>query len=212
MVKRESVPHKMEKRLLEHLFTSRVRVDLLTFLLMRPQESFHIRALASKIEAQYSAVWKELINLEHIGLLTSEAVGGRKIYSINPECPILPELRAMVLKTTGAGDLIRSALKNISGIQAAFLFGSFAAGSADAQSDIDLMIIGQVALEDMGEAISGIEAELRREVNYLVHTAQEWDIRLAANDPLAHNIMQGSRILLIGDEDAIRRSAAQRAD
>ena len=198
--------------MLERLFTSRVRVDLLSLLLMRPQESFHIRALASMLEAQYSAVWKELNNLEHVGLLTSESVGGRKIYRINPDFPILPELRTMVLKTTGAGDVIRSALKQLSGIQAAFLFGSFAAGNADAQSDIDLMIIGRVTLEDLGEAISGIEAELGREVNYLVHTAGEWQARLATNDPLAHNIMQGSRILLIGDEDALRRFAPQPED
>ena len=167
--------------MLEHLFTSRVRVDLLTLLLMRPQESFHIRALASMLEAQYSAVWKELNNLEHIGLLTSESVGGRKLYCINPDFPILAELRTMILKTTGAGDVIRSALKRLSGTQAAFLFGSFAAGTADALSDIDLMIIGKVALEDLGEAIAGLETELGRDINYLVHTAQEWDAKLATN-------------------------------
>ena len=48
----------------------------------------------------------------------------------------------MVLKTTGIGDLLRAALANVAGIACAFVYGSVAAGDDNADSDIDIMIVG----------------------------------------------------------------------
>lgn len=82
-----------------------MRVQLLSHFLLHPETRDHIRALASQVDAQYSAVWKELNNLEEAGLLKSETLGGRKIFTLNSQYPILPELRNIILKTVGAGDL-----------------------------------------------------------------------------------------------------------
>jgi len=54
-----------------------------------------------------STVWKELARLENSGLLTSEHRGNSKVHQVNPDCPIAPELRQMVLKTEGVGRTIR---------------------------------------------------------------------------------------------------------
>jgi len=69
---------------LERIFSSRVRIQLLSHFLMHPDAREHIRALASRVDAQYNAVWKELRNLENAGLLQSESIGGRKVYTLNP--------------------------------------------------------------------------------------------------------------------------------
>ena len=44
---------------------------------------------------------RELANLEHIGLLTSEKRGNLKYYSANRNSPIYDEIKGIILKTTG---------------------------------------------------------------------------------------------------------------
>jgi hypothetical protein len=62
------------------------------------------------------------------------------LFWLNPECPILPELRALILKTVAASNYIRQFLSGLDGVQASFIFGSFAQDEPDAHSDLDLMI------------------------------------------------------------------------
>jgi biotin operon repressor len=130
--------------MLQALFSSRVR--LLTLFLLNPETCFYARALAQRIGAQYSAVWKELKRLEQAGVLLSESSPTSKSYYVNPRLAILPELRAIILKTVGAGDILRRGLERSGQIQAAFVYGSFAAGDADPQSDGCISVWGQVLL------------------------------------------------------------------
>lgn len=151
---------------LEKLFSSRVRIPLLSHFLLHSDRRDHIRALASEMHTLYSAGWKELNNLEEAGWLKSEAIGGRKEYWLNPDSPILPELRTILLKTIGAGDLARESMQDIEGIQVAFVFGFFAEGEIDAQSDLDPMLIGDPDVAQHTQVIDDLEGRLAREVHY----------------------------------------------
>lgn len=186
---------------LERLFSSRVRIQLLSLFLLHPDRREHIRALASEIEAQYSAVWKELNNLEEAGLLVSEEVGGRKVYALSPDSPILPELRNILLKTLGAGELARDSVTDIEGLEAAFIFGSFAEGEVDAESDLDLMLIGDPDVAQVAQVIDDLEGRLAREVNYALFTLEEWNSRLEEEDPFATDVRAGAKVMLVGSED-----------
>jgi predicted nucleotidyltransferase len=197
--------------MLEALFSSRVRVRLLTIFLLNPEMSFHASALAQTVGAQYSAVWKELSNLERAGLLLSESSAHTKAYRVNPRCPILPELRAIVLKTVGAGDAIRQAFADLGTIDAAFIYGSFAAGDLDRQSDIDVMIIGKVNLTRLASVIARLEKDLGRAVNYIAYTPEEWAEKRRAREPFVTNVLASPKIMLIGDEDALRAARTTRA-
>jgi len=189
--------------LLERIFSSRVRIRLLSHFLLHPDARDHIRALANEVDAQYSAVWKELNNLEKAGLLQSEEVGGRRVFRLNTRAAIIPELRNILLKTTGVGDLIRRAFRDFEGVEAAFIFGSFAEGTIDAESDLDLMIIGDLEVAAVAPVIDDLEGEIARSVNYILLTRKEWNSRIEENDPLIANIKKASKIMLIGTQDDI---------
>ena len=96
--------------MLERLLTPRVRVKLITLFILHPEREYYIRALESVVGAWYSAIWKELKNLEQAGLLLSKSDGGRRVFRLNPSYPLLGELRSILLKTVAAGDWIRRAL------------------------------------------------------------------------------------------------------
>lgn len=202
----------MEGPVLEALFSSRVRVRLLTIFLLNPGSRFHARALARMVEAQYSAIWKELNNLERVGLLLSESSANAKSYQLNPRFSILPELRSIILKTAGAGDMIRRELEGFGQVEAAFVYGSFAAGDADHQSDIDLMLVGKVDLVRLAPIIARLEKDLGRAVNYTACTPEEWREKQRKREPFVANVLNSPKVMLIGDEDALRTTRAARAN
>ena len=201
-----------QENVFERLFASRVRVALIAYFVLHPGERLHVRALEKIVGAQYSAVWRELRNLEVAGLVASEKIAGSRFYELAPEFPLLAELRSMVLKTVGIGDAVRKSLVKLRGIDAAFIFGSFADGSADSSSDLDLMILGDLELENVSSAISDLESELNRPVNYVLYSLQEWRSRLDHEDAFATNVMAGTKLMLIGSEDGLRRSLSSESN
>ena len=58
--------------MLEKLFSSRVRVKLLTLFTTRPAEWFYLREIVRLTDESYNSVRLELMKLAELGLLNSE--------------------------------------------------------------------------------------------------------------------------------------------
>ena len=189
--------------MLETLLSSRVRTKVLKSLVLSPQRGYNAHQLSIDIHENYSAVWKELVRLEKAGILNSTVKSNAKEYELNPDCPIASELRSIVLKTAGIGTLVQSSLQKAEGVKALFIFGSFAAGSADQLSDLDLMVIGQVDLENFSQIIAQLETETGRAVNYIIFTESEWIDKKEKQDAFIDHILEAPKIMLIGDENEL---------
>ena len=190
--------------MLQALFSSKVRVKLLTHFFSHPEEPFYARSLARQAGEHYNAVWQELNNLERIGLLLSERDANVKHYRLNPDFPIYGELKRIIFKTSGLGQALREALDHLGSVEWAFIYGSVAAGGEDSLSDVDLMLIGEVDLLTLSPLIARLEDQLGRPINYLALTHTELAQRLADGDPFTQNVLAGPKIMLIGDGDALR--------
>ena len=197
--------------MLQNLFSSRVRVALLTHLFTHPDEPFYARELARRLDVHYNAVWRELSNLETLGLLTSERQASAKVYRLNPAFPIYEELKRIILKTTGLGEVLRQELGRLGSVEWAFVYGSVAAGDEDLRSDIDLLLVGQVDLMALSEVIARLEEQLGRAINYVVLSRHELARRLAEDEPFLTNVLAGPKIMLIGEENGLREAAATAA-
>lgn len=189
--------------MLTNLFSSRVRAKVLAAFFLSPGERHNASKLSQKLGENYSAVWKELVRLEGLGILSSDPRGISKEYQVNEGCPITPELRSIVLKTEGIGKVIKEMLQKMDRVKEAFIYGSFASREADASSDIDLMIIGEIDLEQLGSVISRLEKELNRPINYIVISEEERNIKKAIKDPFWENVQSAPKVMLIGGEHAI---------
>lgn len=86
--------------MLEKLFSSRVRVSLLSVFLSHPDRRFYGRELERITEEHQNAIWRELRSLSELGLLTAQAEGKMKYYLVNRHFPLYTELRALVFKAT----------------------------------------------------------------------------------------------------------------
>jgi uncharacterized protein len=171
--------------------------------MMAPGKDFNAWELSNLTQENYSAIWKELVHLERIGVLFSKQRGRSKIYQPNPACPILPELKSIVLKTEGIVKVLHEHLIGVNSIVAAFIYGSYAAGEADLLSDLDLMIIGEVNLSQFASMISELERELNRSINYVIFTKAELEMKIANDDPFIRNVIQSPKVMLMGDDRAL---------
>lgn len=189
--------------MLESLFSSRVRAKLLTVFMLSPGEGYNAWDLADLLDENYSAIWKELVHLARLKILISEYRGRSKIYRVYSECPILPELRSIVLKTEGVGKVIHQRLSGMGAVRAAFIYGSYASGEADLHSDLDLMVIGEVNLAQFAALITDLEKELKRPINYVIFSEKEWALKVSEEDPFVWNVIHSPKVILIGDEHAI---------
>lgn len=185
---------------MEAIIGSRSRVKLLTLFLLNPGKRFYVREVERLTGENINSIRRELKNLEAIGLLKSHREGNLRYYSVDQEMSIYPELRDIFLKTEGAAELLGQDITPLGDIQAAFIYGSFARGEAGPSSDIDIIVIGMVDEDALIVAVRETEKRLKREINYVLLTPEEFRSRKKKKDPFITNVLTEERIMLAGDE------------
>ena len=184
----------------------KVRGLILAIFLVSPDSTHHMREVTRMVNAGQGAVQRELRQLSEAGILMRERRGRQVHYRANTECPIYPELRGLVLKTVGLVDVLRSALAPVADrIDVAFVYGSFAKGTANGGSDVDVMIMGEISLSEAVAVLTAAQETLGREVNPSVYPAEEVRQRLAAGQHFMTTVLREPRLYLVGDSDALGR-------
>lgn len=119
-------------KVLQALFTSRARVDVLKLFFLQSSRRHYVREVAALTEQPLRAVQRELARLEGAGILHSQMEGIQKYYQADRNSPVFSELRALLVKTAGFALTLRDALSEDGGlIRIAFIFGSFAKGTEE---------------------------------------------------------------------------------
>lgn len=194
--------------LLEQLLGSRLRAKLLGWLFSHPGERFFVRQLAVLLGEDSTNLSRELARLAEWRIITGSREGQQKFFQVNTDAPVFPELRGLVLKTSGLGDLIRESLAPLADrIHVALVFGSLAAGKADTASDVDLLVVGDVSLRELVEALSPIQNRLGREVNPMVYPVPEFREKLGQGHRFLTSVMEGPKLFLIGSPHELERLA-----
>ena len=185
--------------MLGSLLLGKTRLSILSLLFSQPERRLYLRQIIRLAGAGQGAVQRELARLVRAGILIKTREGNLAYYQVNRAVPVFEELRGIVQKTAGIADLLRVALLPLSdSIQQAFLYGSTARGTEHAESDIDLMVIGDVSFFDVVSAVSPLQETLGREINPTVFMADEFEKRLAARDHFLSQVMQDERVDVIG--------------
>jgi uncharacterized protein len=187
---------------------SRLRARLLGWLLSHPGERYFVRQLAGLLQEDSTNLSRELSRLEALGIVRGSREGLQKYFLANSDSPIYPELRGLVLKTSGVGEILKQALRSISDrITAAFVFGSVAAGKESAQSDVDLFVAGDVSLAEVVGAVAPVQDQLGREVNPVVYPVAELRAKLERDHHFLQSVFAGPKIALWGDTSELERLA-----
>lgn len=193
--------------MLQALFTSKVRIELLSTFFLHDERDFYVRQLERITGEDYKNITLELRNLESIGLLHSRKEGNLKYYSLNKGFLLYEEVKSIIAKTRGVAPTLKKALSEQKDIEFAFIYGSLASGQNTAKSDIDLMVIGKIPLEHLLIILREPERALERDINPSLYDFSEIKERLEEKDPFITQVLNGPKILLVGDERKIRKIA-----
>jgi predicted nucleotidyltransferase len=191
--------------MLEALFSSKARVKLLRLLLLNPGCRYYLRELAQKTGLPVYSVQVEVKRLTEAGILEKEISGRQTYYTVNEHCPIVPELRSIFIKTTGIADVLKASISKLSDrINYAFIYGSFAKGTQTQDSDVDIMVIGDVTFREAVSALRPAQDDLGREVNPSVYSLSEFGDRVRKADHFISTVLDEPKIFIVGDEDGFR--------
>lgn len=187
---------------------SKTQRQVLGLLFGNPERSYYLNEIIQFAGVGIGSVQRELEKLAGVGLLSVRKIGNQKHYQANHESPIFEELRGIVLKTFGIGDVLRQALVEVADqIRVAFVFGSVAKGTDTAGSDIDLMIIAEnFSYHQVFSILAAIEGKLGRTVSPTLYTPAEFQLKLAADNNFLKRIVERPKIFLIGTPDDLPES------
>jgi hypothetical protein len=87
--------------ILEPLFSSSARVEVLALFLMNPGRAFYQREIERETGQPIRAVQREVERFEGAGLLLRSAEGNRVLFQLNPAFPLAAELRSLFQKALG---------------------------------------------------------------------------------------------------------------
>ena len=191
---------------LAELLSSRARAEIFRLLLSGTGEELHVREIERRSGLNDSTLRQELRKLVRLDLVQSRRDSNRVYYRAKTESPLYPEIRNLVLKTSGLSDVLKSAFTD-KRIRVAFVFGSIARGEEKTGSDVDLMVIGEIGLRQLTGLLSGVSVRIGREINPHVFSMKEFSRRKATKDHFLTQVLESPKIFIIGNENELKAMA-----
>ncbi len=185
------------------LITSKSRIGLLEFFLKHSREMFHVREIVRQTEDEINAIRRELQFLEKKGILMREPRANRVYYQLNKNYIFFYDLLVMGVKSIGLGKEVLDNRIKLGKIKYAMFSGRFARRMEASPDHVDFLIVGTIVLPELAILVRSEENRLNTEINYTAMTEEEFIFRKQRKDPFIAAILAGSRIMLIGDEEAM---------
>jgi predicted nucleotidyltransferase len=192
---------------LARVLASSALAHLVLYFVLHPDSAPHFRGLQRATGISSRSLQHELVRLQELGMIRRERDGKLVRYPRVPDHPRWFVFRDLVREFAEPKTLLRTALVEVPGIDAAFIFGSFARGDMDERSDIDVFAIGD-DLEEPGPELvlaagtSEASVLLGHEVNVTRYTRDKLEARQEGG--FLRSVLAGPKKWLVGDESVLR--------
>ncbi len=191
---------------LSEILSSRARAAVFSLLFIDRKKELHGREIQRRSELNDSTIRQELKKLVRLDLVKGRKDGNRIYYRANRDNPLYPEIRNLVIKTSGIAHVLRNVLSD-ERIHAAFVFGSIAVGEESAGSDVDLLVIGEIGFRALSELLSDCSEEIGREINPYVMTREEYGRRIRSEEHFISHVMTSPKIFIVGAQNDLETMA-----
>jgi predicted nucleotidyltransferase len=186
----------------------KTRRAVLSVLYSHTDESFYLRQLVRITGIGVGAMQRELKQLTESDIIRRLQIGRQIFFQANTDCPVFKELRDLIIKTIGVGDVLRSALVPLAErIQIAFIYGSLARGEETRGSDLDVLVVGDLTFAEVVSAISPLQETLSREINPSVYPLKEFRSKVSEGQHFISTVLEAPKIFVIGDNNELEKLA-----
>ena len=188
-------------QILEKLFESVPKVRLLRLFMHNPEEAYALQDIAKRAQVRASVARQELSKLMATGMVKHRIAkisvpkrGGiaykkEKVFQIDTDFPLLPELRDLVIKSSVASrKKILQQIRGIGHVKLAVLSGVFI-NSDTARTD--LLIVGDdIKKGRLDSFLARTESELGKSVQHTLMDTEEFRYRLGMYDRFLRDILE----------------------
>jgi len=189
----------------------KTRRAVLSLLYSHADESFYLRQIVRSAGGGLGAIQRELKQLSDAGIIRRTVHGKQVYYQANRKCPIFKELKGLVVKTMGVGDVLRTELAPlVERIKIALVYGSIARNDEHRRSDVDLLVVGDVSFSEIVSTLAEAQKTIGREINPTVYPSEEFRLKAAAGHHFLRTVLQGPVLFIVGDRDELAKLAKKR--
>lgn len=177
---------------LNAVLTSKTRCKLICIFFSNPRELFYVRELVRLTGEEINSVRRELANLKKVNILLSENRGNRLYYTTNIRHHLFNSLLLLAYRNSDlALKLDKAKLLLVS-----FPFLLWQKARPDS---IDLIIVGDIPIREVENAINAEEKRREVEINYMVMDQSELKLRQNKRDPFIVDFFLSSPLVIIGN-------------
>jgi predicted nucleotidyltransferase len=184
------------------LLRSRLQADILTLILLNPGREWTLTELATRVGAAVSSAQREVDRAEQTGVVASRRLGTARLVKA-ARSPLTGPLTELLLRSFGPRQVIAEEIAGIEGIDAAYIFGSWAARYAGEEgrppADIDVLVLGTPDRDAVYDAAQRASERLAREVNLTIRSTDWWR---SGHDGFRTQLTQRPMVPVIEPENA----------
>jgi DNA-binding transcriptional ArsR family regulator len=151
------------------ILRSQQQGEILALLLGDPDLELSLTEIAARVGAPHPSVHREIQRAEQTGLVTTRKVGNTRLVRANVASPYYSGLAEVLTRAFGVPAVLAEALRDVGGVVAAYVYGSWAARHAGQTGqrpvgDIDVLVLGKPDRDQLYAALSVAEERLGRPV------------------------------------------------
>lgn len=178
---------------------------LLNLFFTNPERSFYMQEIGRILGKKPGTFQRTINNMVSEGMLISQHKANARFFQVNTKYPIYKELKSIVFKTVGVQGILREVLDEIGDVRFAFIYGSYAKAKETSFSDVDLVVIGNTDEDKLIKELDTLENKFQREINYKLYTFKKFMKEIEEEEPFLLEIMRDKKIMLIGNENELRK-------
>ncbi len=163
--------------LFDSLFGSKARSRLIRFFLLNPGTEFSASDVSEKTLVSRPDVSRELVRLAKMKMVIEHARKGKKTFSVNEDFPFYTELKSLVSKlNVHAQSQVFRKVKVIGEVKLILISGLFLNYP---KSKVDMiLVVNNVNRTKLKHAIAHLEAEVGKEIRFVLMNMEELQYRL----------------------------------
>ncbi len=197
------------KNILEQLFGSKTRVNVMRTFFQNDGKAFFVRELTRHLDVQINAIRRELELLLRVGLIVEvdpksflnieeKDSRRRKYYSVNLDSPIYSQMKALLVKEQLLEE--RELLDQIIGkggeVKFFLVTGRF---TAEKKASTDMLIVGKIKDRVVAKIIQTYEKKFGVDIRYTTMSVEEFFERRHMMDKFLFSLFECNHIRIANE-------------
>ena len=160
---------------LDNIFSGKIRIALLTKLLLNPASKVYLRGLERDLGVSSNTVRLELNKLQEMRLIEAQDDSENtkvKNYVVNQGHPLFKTLRGIIMQFVGLDQIVDQIIKKLGNLDQVYLTGDLAEGKNS--PFVDLVLVGEVDKPYLYQLIEKAEPLIQKKIRVGIYRNSEF--------------------------------------